>query len=182
VLWDRATGVPVSNAIVWQCRVTAGLCDRLKAAGHEPTVRARTGLVLDAYFSASKIKHLLDTTDGLRARAARGEVLFGTIDSFLIWRLTGGRVHVTDESNASRTLLYNIHQRRWDDDAAGASTPRQMLPEVRASSEVRRHGRGSVRCAHSHCRAPAISRRRCSARRASSRARPSAPTAPAPSS
>ena len=137
VLWDRATGVPVANAIVWQSRVTAGLCDRLKAAGHEPTVRARTGLVLDAYFSASKIKHLLDTTDGLRARAARGEVLFGTIDSFLIWRLTGGRVHVTDESNASRTLLYNLHQRRWDDDLLALfDVPRQMLPEVRASSEV----------------------------------------------
>ncbi len=137
VLWDRATGAPVANAIVWQSRVTAGLCDRLKAAGHEPTVRARTGLVLDAYFSASKIKHLLDTTDGLRARAARGEVLFGTIDSFLIWRLTGGRVHVTDESNASRTLLYNIHQRRWDDDLLALfDVPRQMLPEVRASSEV----------------------------------------------
>ena len=137
VLWDRVTGAPVANAIVWQSRVTAGLCDRLKAAGHEPTVRARTGLVLDAYFSASKIKHLLDTTDGLRARAARGEVLFGTIDSFLIWRLTGGRVHVTDESNASRTLLYNIHQRRWDDDLLALfDVPRQMLPEVRASSEV----------------------------------------------
>jgi glycerol kinase len=137
VLWDRATGAPVANAIVWQSRVTAGLCDRLKAAGHEPTVRARTGLVLDAYFSASKIKHLLDTTDGLRARAARGEVLFGTIDSFLIWRLTGGRVHVTDESNASRTLLYNIHQRRWDDDLLALfDVPRQMLPEVRPSSEV----------------------------------------------
>jgi glycerol kinase len=137
VVWDRATGRPVANAIVWQSRVTAGLCDRLKAAGHEPTVRARTGLVLDAYFSASKIKHLLDTTDGLRARAARGEVLFGTIDTFLIWRLTGGRVHVTDESNASRTLLYNIHQRRWDDDLLALfDVPRQMLPEVRACSEV----------------------------------------------
>ncbi|MEZ5420295.1 MAG: glycerol kinase GlpK [Vicinamibacterales bacterium] len=137
VLWERATGRPVANAIVWQSRVTAGLCDRLKAAGHEPTVRARTGLVIDAYFSASKIKHLLDTTDGLRARAARGEVLFGTIDSFLIWRLTNGRVHVTDESNASRTLLYNIHQRRWDDDLLALfDVPRQMLPEVRPSSEV----------------------------------------------
>ncbi|MBP7779358.1 MAG: glycerol kinase GlpK [Acidobacteria bacterium] len=137
VLWDKATGQPVANAIVWQSRVTAPLCDRLKAAGHEPTVRARTGLVIDAYFSASKIKHLLDTTDGLRARAARGEVLFGTIDSFLIWRLTGQRVHVTDESNASRTLLYNIHQRRWDDDLLALfDVPRQMLPEVRASSEV----------------------------------------------
>jgi len=137
VLWDRATGRPIANAIVWQSRVTAALCDRLKALGHEPTVRARTGLVLDAYFSASKIKHLLDTTDGLRARAARGEVLFGTIDTFLIWRLTGGRVHVTDESNASRTLLYNIHQRRWDDDLLALfDVPRQILNEVRGSSEV----------------------------------------------
>ena len=137
VLWDRATGAPVANAIVWQSRVTAGLCDRLRAAGHEPTIRARTGLVLDAYFSASKIKHLLDTTDGLRARAARGEVLFGTIDTFLLWRLTGGRLHVTDESNASRTLLYNIHQRQWDEDLLALfDVPRQMLPEVRASSEV----------------------------------------------
>ena len=140
VLWDRATGVPVANAIVWQSRITAGLCDRLKAAGHEPMVRSKTGLVLDAYFSASKIKHLLDTTDGLRARAARGEVLFGTIDSFLIWRLTGGAVHVTDESNASRTLLYNIHQHGWDDDLLALfDVPRAMLPEVRASSEVYGH-------------------------------------------
>jgi len=140
VLWDRATGAPVANAIVWQSRVTAGLCDRLRAAGHEPTIRARTGLVLDAYFSASKIKHLLDTTDGLRARAARGEVLFGTIDTFLLWRLSGGRLHVTDESNASRTLLYNIHQRQWDDDLLALfDVPREMLPEVRSSSEVYGH-------------------------------------------
>ena len=140
VLWDKATGVPVANAIVWQSRITAGLCDRLKAAGHEPMVRSKTGLVLDAYFSASKIKHLLDTTDGLRARAARGEVLFGTIDTFLIWRLTGGAVHVTDESNASRTLLYNIHQRGWDDELLALfDVPRAMLPEVRGSSEVYGH-------------------------------------------
>jgi glycerol kinase len=140
VLWDRVTGVPVANAIVWQSRITAGLCDRLKAAGHEPMVRAKTGLVIDAYFSASKIKHLLDTTDGLRARAARGDVLFGTIDTFLIWRLTGGAVYVTDESNASRTLLYNIHQRGWDDDLLALfDVPRAMLPEVRGSSEVYGH-------------------------------------------
>jgi glycerol kinase len=127
----------VANAIVWQSRITAALCDRLKAAGHEPDVRGRTGLVIDAYFSASKIKHLLDTTDGLRARAARGEVLFGTVDSFLIWRLTGGRAHVTDESNASRTLLYNIHRRAWDDELLALfDVPRAMLPEVRSSSEV----------------------------------------------
>ena len=140
VLWERATGRPVANAIVWQSRATAGLCDRLKAAGHEPGVRAKTGLVLDAYFSASKIKHLLDATDGLRARAARGDVLFGTVDSFLIWRLTGGRVHVTDESNASRTLLYDIHRRRWDDDLLSLfDVPPAMLPEVRISSEVYDH-------------------------------------------
>ncbi len=140
VLWDKATGVPVANAIVWQSRITAGQCDRLKAAGHEPGVRAKTGLVLDAYFSASKIKHLLDTTDGLRARAAKGEVLFGTIDTFLIWRLTGGAVHVTDESNASRTLLYNIHERCWDDELLALfDVPRAMLPEVRGSSEVYGH-------------------------------------------
>ena len=142
VLWDKATGVPVGNAIVWQSRITAGLCDRLKAAGYEPMVRSKTGLVLDAYFSASKIKHLLDTTDGLRARAACGEVLFGTIDTFLIWRLTGGAVHVTDESNASRTLLYNIHQRGWDDELLALfDVPRAMLPEVRGSSEVYGHTR-----------------------------------------
>jgi len=137
VLWERTSGRPVANAIVWQSRVTAPLCDRLKAAGHEPAVRAKTGLVLDAYFSASKVKHLLDTTDGLRARAARGEVLFGTVDTFLVWRLTGGRVHVTDESNASRTLLYNVHTREWDDELLTLfDVPRAMLPEVRSSSEV----------------------------------------------
>jgi glycerol kinase len=140
VLWERATGRPVANAIVWQSRVTAGLCDRLKAAGHEPAIRAKTGLVADAYFSASKVKHLLDTTDGLRERAARGDVLFGTIDSFLLWRLSGGALHVTDESNASRTLLYDIHQRRWDDDLLALfDVPRAMLPEVRASSELYGH-------------------------------------------
>jgi glycerol kinase len=143
VLWERATGRPVANAIVWQSRITAPLCDRLKAAGHEPAVRAKTGLVIDAYFSASKIKHLLDTTDGLRARAARGEVLFGTIDSFLIWRLTGGAVHVTDETNASRTLLFDIHTRQWDDDLLALfDVPRAMLPEVRSSSEI--YGRSAA--------------------------------------
>src|SRR5205814_9200010 len=105
VLWDRQTGKPVANAIVWQSRVSAPICERLKADGHEPTFRSRTGLVVDAYFSGTKIKHLLDTIPGLRARAEKGDVLFGTVDTFLIWRLTGGRVHVTDPSNASRTLL-----------------------------------------------------------------------------
>ncbi|REJ81236.1 MAG: glycerol kinase [Planctomycetota bacterium] len=137
VLWERDTGRPVANAIVWQSRVTSPICDRLKQDGHEATFREKTGLVVDAYFSGTKIKHLLDTTSGLRERAERGEVLFGTIDSFLIWRLTGGKVHVTDYSNASRTLIYNIHTLDWDDELLGIlDIPRAMLPEVRASSEV----------------------------------------------
>ncbi len=140
VLWDKATGEPIANAIVWQSRVTAPICDRLKADGHEPTFRTKTGLVVDAYFSGTKIKHLLDSHDGLRARAAKGEVLFGTIDTFLIWRLTGGRVHVTDVSNASRTLLFNIHTMQWDDELLKLlDVPRAMLPEVKSSSEVYGH-------------------------------------------
>ena len=140
VLWDKATGKPVANAIVWQSRVSAPICERLKADGLEPLFQKKTGLVVDAYFSGTKIKHLLDSYDGLRARAARGEVLFGTIDSFLIWRLTGGKVHVTDVSNASRTLLFNIHTMQWDDELLRLlDVPREMLPEVRSSSEVYGH-------------------------------------------
>jgi len=145
VLWDKATGKPIANAIVWQSRVTAPICDQLKAAGHEPTFRKKTGLVVDAYFSGTKIKHLLDSCDGLRARAARGEVLFGTIDTFLIWRLTGGKVHVTDVSNASRTLLFNIHTMQWDDELLKLlDVPRAMLPEVKSSSEVYGHTEPSL--------------------------------------
>jgi glycerol kinase len=137
VLWEKATGKPIANAIVWQSRITAPICDRLKAAGHEATFRQKTGLVVDAYFSGTKIKHLLDSFDGLRDRAARGEVLFGTIDTFLIWRLTGGKVHVTDVTNASRTLLFNIHTLEWDDELLKLlDVPRAMMPEVRSSSEV----------------------------------------------
>jgi glycerol kinase len=137
VLWEKATGKPVANAIVWQSRVTAPICDRLKTAGHEPVFRRKTGLVVDAYFSGTKIKHLLDSFDGLRARAARGEILFGTIDSFLLWRLTGGACHVTDVSNASRTLLFNIHTLEWDDELLRLlDVPRAMMPAVRTSSEV----------------------------------------------
>jgi glycerol kinase len=140
ILWDRRTGKAVANAIVWQSRISAGICDALKAAGHEALFRSRTGLVVDAYFSGTKIKHLLDTVPGLRARAEAGEVLFGTVDSFLIWRLTGGRVHVTDVSNASRTLVFNIHTLDWDDELLKVlGIPRKMLPEVRASSEVYGH-------------------------------------------
>src|SRR5687767_9002540 len=135
VLWEKATGKPVANAIVWQSRVTAPICDRLKAAGHESVFRNKTGLVVDAYFSGTKIKHLLDSFDGLRERAAKCEILFGTIDSFLIWRLTGGKVHVTDVSNASRTLLFNIHTLQWDDELLKLlGVPLAMLPEVLPSS------------------------------------------------
>lgn len=137
VLWERDSGRPVGNAIVWQSRISAGICDRLKAEGHAETFRERTGLVVDAYFSGTKIKHLLDTHEGLRARGERGEILFGTVDSFLIWRLTGGQTHVTDYSNASRTLLFNIHTLDWDDELLRLlDIPRAMLPQVRSSSEM----------------------------------------------
>jgi glycerol kinase len=135
VLWERDTGRPVGNAVVWQSRISAGICDRLKADGLEPLFQEKTGLVIDAYFSGSKIKYLLDQHPGLRERAARGEVLFGTVDSFLIWRLTGGAKHVTDYSNASRTLLYNLHTLDWDDQLLEIlDIPRAMLPEVLPSS------------------------------------------------
>jgi glycerol kinase len=136
VVWDRATGKPVTNAIVWQSRVSAPICEALKRDGLEETFRRKTGLVLDPYFSGTKLKHLLDGTPGLRARAERGEVLFGTVESFLIWRLTGGRAHVTDVSNASRTLLFNIHTLEWDDELLRLlGIPRAMLPSVKGSSE-----------------------------------------------
>ncbi len=137
VIWDRTTGRPVANAIVWQSRITADICAKLKADGTEAVFRNKTGLVVDAYFSGTKIKHLLDTVSGLRAKAERGDVLFGTIDSFLMWRLSGGKLHVTDPSNASRTLLFNIHTGQWDDELLKLlDVPRAMLPEVRSSSEV----------------------------------------------
>jgi glycerol kinase len=140
ILWERETGRPVANAIVWQSRVSAPICDRLRAAGLSGMFRAKTGLVIDAYFSATKIKHLLDTIDGLRSRAERGDVLFGTVDSWLLWRLTGGKVHVTDVSNASRTLIFNIQTLDWDDELLKIlDIPRAMLPAVRSSSEVYGH-------------------------------------------
>ncbi|HLA83591.1 MAG TPA: glycerol kinase GlpK [Thermoguttaceae bacterium] len=137
ILWDRHTGRPVANAVVWQSRASAPVCERLKAEGLEPLFRRKTGLLLDAYFSGSKIRHLLDTHPDLRLRAERGEILFGTVDTWLLWRLTGGRLHVTDPSNASRTLLLNIHTLAWDDELLAAlDVPRAMLPEIRPSSEV----------------------------------------------
>jgi glycerol kinase len=139
VLWERATGEPVANAIVWQDRRTAGLCDELKARGLEEDARARTGLIFDAYFSGTKVKWLLDRSPELRRRAADGDIAFGTIDSWLVWNLTGGRAHVTDYSNASRTLLYNIHGLRWDEVLLELlDVPAAMLPEVNPSSHV--HG------------------------------------------
>ena len=137
VVWDRRSGQPIHNAIVWQDRRTAGLCDELKAAGMEALFQDRTGLILDAYFSGTKIKWILDHVDGARERAQRGELAFGTVDSWLVYKLTGGELHLTDASNASRTLLYNIHTGDWDDELLAAlDIPRLLLPEVRASSEV----------------------------------------------
>jgi glycerol kinase len=140
VLWERATGRPVANAIVWQDRRTAGTCDALRAAGHAPTFAAKTGLVLDAYFSGTKLKWLLDHVPGARARAEAGELAFGTIDSWLVWNLTRGSVHATDPSNASRTLLFDIHRGDWDDELlALLDVPRAVLPQVVPSSGVVAH-------------------------------------------
>lgn len=129
VLWDRSTGLPVCNAIVWQCRRTAAICDELKARGLEETVREKTGLLIDAYFSGTKIRWMLDNIPGARARAERGDLRCGTVDSWLIWRLTGGRVHVTDYSNASRTMLFNIHTLEWDKELCRElGVPMSLLP------------------------------------------------------
>ena len=140
VVWDRRSGKPIYNAIVWQSRQTRAICDRLIVDGHNAMVRERTGLLIDAYFSATKLKWILDHVEGARVRAARGDLLFGTIDSWLIWNLTDGKVHVTDCSNASRTLLYNIHTQRWDDELLALfEVPATMLPQVRPSSEIYGH-------------------------------------------
>jgi len=137
VVWDRETGRPLYNAIVWQCRRTAPICDRLRAEGWAEPIRNKTGLVVDAYFSGTKLAWLLDRVPGLAEKAEKGQALFGTIDSFLIWRLSAGRLHVTDVSNASRTMLFNIHRRDWDDEIlVKLRIPRAMLPEVRPSSQV----------------------------------------------
>ncbi len=136
MLWDRRTGRPVHHAIVWQDRRTAPLCEELRRQGLEPLFRERTGLLLDPYFCGTKIRWLLDHVDGARERAERGELAFGTVDSWLIWKLTGGAVHATDATNASRTLLFNLHTGMWDDDLLDAlAIPRSLLPEIRGSSE-----------------------------------------------
>jgi glycerol kinase len=137
IIWDRKTGEPIYNAIVWQDRRTAGFCDRLREQGNEPAIQQKTGLVIDAYFSASKICWLLDNVAGARERAGRGELAFGTVDSWLIWKLTGGTRHVTDVTNASRTMLFNLHTGQWDEELlALLNVPRSLLPEVVGSSEV----------------------------------------------
>lgn len=137
VVWDKNTGKPIYNAIVWQCRRTTDICDELKAKGLEQVFRTKTGLVVDAYFSGTKAKWILDNVEGAREKAENGELLFGTIDTWLIWKLTGGKVHVTDYSNASRTLMYNIRELKWDEELLNAlNVPVNMLPEVKASCEV----------------------------------------------
>lgn len=137
VIWDRHTGKPVYNAVVWQSRQTVDICEALKARGHAEMIRRKTGLVVDAYFSATKVKWILDNVEGARARAESGDLLFGTVDTWLIWKLTGGRTHVTDYSNASRTMLYNIKELQWDMDILRLlDIPLCMMPDVHPSSYV----------------------------------------------
>jgi glycerol kinase len=137
VVWNKTTGLPIYNAIVWQDRRTADFCDQLKIAGKQAIIQSKTGLVIDAYFSASKIKWILDNVEGARTMAEKGELCFGTIDSWLVWKLTNGAVHVTDATNASRTMLYNIHELKWDTELLELfNIPMSMLPTVKSSSEV----------------------------------------------
>jgi len=155
VVWNRKTGEPIHNAIVWQDRRTTDLCTRMKAEGTESLFREKTGLLLDPYFSGTKIKWLLDHIDGARAQAERGELAFGTVDSWLVWKLTHGAQHITDVSNASRTLLFNIHTLEWDDELlALLDIPRSMLPDVRSSSEI--HGEVDKLMCNCGCRIAGI--------------------------
>lgn len=140
VVWDKETGNPVYNAIVWQSRQTADICEDLKAKGYNDLFREKTGLLIDAYFSGTKVKWILDNVEGAREKAEEGKLLFGTIDTWLVWKLSGGKAHVTDYSNASRTLMYNIYDLKWDDELLEILTvPKSMLPEVRPSSEIYAH-------------------------------------------
>ena len=161
VVWDKATGQPIHNAIVWQDRRTAEFCDSIKAQGKDKLIQQKTGLVIDAYFSATKAKWILDNVEGARARAEKGELCFGTIDTWLVWKLTNGQVHVTDVSNASRTMLYNIHDLAWDQELLNIfDIPAAMLPAVKSSSEVYGHTQNLLDCAQysycGYCRRPAI--------------------------
>ena len=137
VVWDKSDGQPIYNAIVWQSRQTVELCEDLKSRGFEKAIRSKTGLLIDAYFSGTKLTWLLNNIDGTRKRAIKGELLFGTIDTWILWKLSNGKVHATDYSNASRTMMYNIHDLCWDDELLSAlDIPRVMLPQVRSSSEI----------------------------------------------
>jgi len=137
IVWEKATGKPVYNAIVWQCRRTADIIERLVSEGLADSIREKTGLIPDAYFSGSKIAWILDNVEGAREKAERGELLFGTVDTWLVWKLTGGKAHITDYTNASRTMIFNIHELKWDDELLTAlNIPAQMLPEVKSSSEI----------------------------------------------
>ncbi|MBQ3168896.1 MAG: glycerol kinase, partial [Clostridia bacterium] len=137
LVWEKETGAPLMNAIVWQCRRTASLVERLKKDGLGNTIRDRTGLIPDAYFSGTKLQWMLDSVDGARKRAEKGELIFGTVDTYLVYRLTGGKIHVTDATNASRTMLFNIRDQKWDDVLLRAmNIPDRMLPEVVDSSCV----------------------------------------------
>src|SRR5690554_3416813 len=137
IVWDRKTGKPIHRAIVWQDRRTAAYCDQLRKAGHSATVRRKTGLLIDAYFSASKIAWILDNVKGAREKAERGELAFGTVDSWLVWKMTGGAQHITDVTNASRTMLYNINKMEWDDGLLKLfAIPKSLMPTVKSSSEI----------------------------------------------
>ncbi|WP_153720861.1 glycerol kinase GlpK [Sporosarcina cascadiensis] len=137
VVWDKHTGDPIYHAVVWQSRQTAGICEELKAAGHSELFRSKTGLLIDSYFSGTKVKWILDHVEGARERAEDGDLLFGTMDTWIIWKLSGGKAHVTDYSNASRTLMYNIHELKWDEELLGIlDIPASMLPKVCQSSEI----------------------------------------------
>ena len=149
VVWDKKTGIPIFNAIVWQDRRTAAYCDELKAAGHAQMIQSKTGLIIDAYFSATKLTWILDHVEGARAKAENGELCFGTIDSWLVWKLTNGQVHVTDVSNASRTMLFNIHRLTWDVELLQLfNIPATVLPEVKSSSEVYGHTQNILTAHH----------------------------------
>lgn len=150
IVWDKHTGIPIYNAIVWQCRRTAAICEELSKDGFDDYIRENTGLLIDAYFSATKIKWILDNVEGAREKAENGDLLFGTVDTWLVWKLTNGKVHVTDYTNASRTMLYNIRELRWDEKILNKlQIPKSMLPEVKNSSEVYGYtnlgGKGGVR-------------------------------------
>ena len=150
IVWDRATGRPIHNAIVWQDRRTADVCETLRQAGHEATIADRTGLLLDPYFSATKIGWLLDHVEGARAAAVAGRLAFGTVDSFLLWRLTGGKVHATDATNAARTLLLDIRNGQWDKDLFIGCADRAAAAGARFGKRLRHECGRSVRRAHSH--------------------------------